>query len=119
MPMSSRQRAKESSVRIRGAIERDASFGEAYWSLANLKTFRFSQLDTERMNAQLARSDLDLSSPVQFHFALGKGAEDAGDGECRALFRPLRTPGFPPVFGRSITPPSTISVLRTRRAQSG
>lgn len=63
----------------RGAIERDASFGEAYWSLANLKTFRFSQLDTERMNAQLARNDLDLSSRVQFHFALGKGAEDAGD----------------------------------------
>ena len=63
----------------RSAIERDGSFGEAYWSLANLKTFRFSEQDMDTMTAQLARDDLDLSSRVQFHFALGKGAEDEGN----------------------------------------
>ena len=63
----------------RGAIDRDERFGEAYWSLANLKTFRFSEQDIVNMNRQVAREDLELSSRVQFYFALGKAAEDAGD----------------------------------------
>ena len=63
----------------RKAIERDAGFGEAYWSLANLKTFRFTPDDIKNMNSQLARDSLELSSRVQFHFALGKSAEDEGD----------------------------------------
>ena len=61
----------------RGAIERDASFGEAYWSLANLKTFRFTEHDIDQMNEQIQRPEIDLSSRVQFHFALGKAAEDS------------------------------------------
>ena len=63
----------------RGAIERDGSFGEAYWSLANLKTFRFSERDIATMNDQLQQPGLELSSRVQFYFALGKAAEDAGN----------------------------------------
>ena len=61
----------------RGAIERDASFGEAYWSLANLKTFRFTEHDIDQMNEQIQRPEIELSSQVQFHFALGKAAEDS------------------------------------------
>jgi len=63
----------------RGAIERDASFGEAYWSLANLKTFLFSEHDITQMNEQIERPEIELSSQVQFHFALGKAAEDSGE----------------------------------------
>ena len=63
----------------RKAIERDAGFGEAFWSLANLKTFRFTPDDIKNMNSQVARDSLELSSRVQFHFALGKSAEDEGD----------------------------------------
>jgi tetratricopeptide (TPR) repeat protein len=63
----------------RKAIKRDAGFGEAYWSLANLKTFRFTPDDIKNMNSQVARDSLELSSRVQFHFALGKSAEDEGD----------------------------------------
>ena len=63
----------------RGAIERDASFGEAYWSLANLKTFRFTEHDIAQMNEQIQRPEIELSSQVQFHFALGKAAEDIGE----------------------------------------
>jgi len=63
----------------RKAIERDAGFGEAYWSLANLKTFRFTPDDIKNMNTQVARDSLEVSSRVQFHFALGKSAEDEGD----------------------------------------
>lgn len=65
----------------RKAIERDGGFGEAYWSLANLKTFRFTPDDIKNMNSQVARDSLELSSRVQFHFALGKSAEDEGDHE--------------------------------------
>ena len=63
----------------RSAIERDGSFGEAYWSLANLKTFRFSEQDMDTMTAQLARDELALSRRVECHFALGKGAADEGN----------------------------------------
>lgn len=63
----------------RKAIERDAGFGEAYWSLANLKTFRFTPDDIKNMNTQVARDSLEVSSRVQFHFALGKSAEDEGN----------------------------------------
>ncbi len=61
------------------AIERDKGFGEAYWSLANLKTFQFNKANLITMSEQLTREDLDLGSRVQFHFAMGKAAEDAGE----------------------------------------
>jgi tetratricopeptide (TPR) repeat protein len=63
----------------RKSIARDPAFGEAYWSLANLKTFRFDEADLSAMQAQLARTGLDDASRLQFHFALGKAYEDAGN----------------------------------------
>ncbi len=63
----------------RRAIALDPGFGEAYWSLANLKTFRFEAADITAMQAQLTRSDLDTEQRSQFEFALGKAHEDAGD----------------------------------------
>jgi predicted Zn-dependent protease len=50
--------------------------GAAYWSLANLKTFRFSDEDVAAMRAQAERPDLSDDERVQFHFALGKALED-------------------------------------------
>ena len=38
----------------RKSIAHDPAFGEAYWSLANLKTFRFDEADLSAMHAQLA-----------------------------------------------------------------
>lgn len=61
----------------RRSIERDPAFGEAYWSLANLKTFRFAPDDLTAMHAQLERPELDDESRLHFHFALGKAYEDA------------------------------------------
>jgi predicted Zn-dependent protease len=63
----------------RRTIELEPNLGEAYWSLANLKTFRFDAEDLERMRAQLARPDLESGARHHFHFALGKALEDAGD----------------------------------------
>ena len=53
--------------------------GEAYWSLANLKTVRFTEADVAAMQAQLARADLAEEDRFHLHFALGKALEDAAD----------------------------------------
>lgn len=63
----------------RKSIALDPTLGEAYWSLANLKTFRFTAADLAAMHAQLADTRLDDLSRVHFHFALGKAYEDASD----------------------------------------
>ena len=52
--------------------------GEAWWSLANLKTVRFTTSDIEAMEAQLARPDTPADDRLHLHFALGKAREDAG-----------------------------------------
>jgi tetratricopeptide (TPR) repeat protein len=63
----------------RRAIELDPGFGEAFWSLANLKTFRFTPEDLAQMHAQVRRAGLADEHRVHLHFALGKAHEDAGD----------------------------------------
>jgi len=54
-------------------------FGEAYWSLANLKTVRFADAEVAAMREQLGRSDLTAEDRFHLHYALGKALEDAGD----------------------------------------
>jgi tetratricopeptide (TPR) repeat protein len=62
----------------RKSIELAPHLGEAYWSLANLKTFAFTPADIAAMQAQLANPKLSNDDRLQFHFALGKAFEDAG-----------------------------------------
>jgi len=50
-----------------------------YWSLANLKTFRFTQAQVDAMRVQLQRADLSDENRFHLHFAMGKALEDAGD----------------------------------------
>lgn len=52
--------------------------GEAYWSLANLKTERFSLEEEATMMRHLASSDLEDDDRLHLHFALGKALEDRG-----------------------------------------
>ena len=54
-------------------------FGEAWWSLANLKTVSFDAADVAAMAAQLTRADLSDEDRFHLEFALGKAREDAGD----------------------------------------
>ncbi|HEY0686035.1 MAG TPA: sulfotransferase [Steroidobacter sp.] len=63
----------------RRAIELMPQLGEAYWSLANLKTFRFGEQDVVAMQEQLRRADLSMEDRFHFHFSLGKAFEDARD----------------------------------------
>ena len=65
---------------FRRAIRARPSFGEAYWSLANLKTFKFDGRDLVAMRKALAGL-LSESDALHFHFALGKALEDRGDAE--------------------------------------
>ena len=60
-------------------IERAPQLGEAYWSLANLKTFRFSPAQTQTMREQLAGTALSADDRFHFEFSLGKALEDAGE----------------------------------------
>lgn len=64
----------------RKACELDPNLGDAYWSLANLKTFRFSSAEIAAMRAALGRELLE-DDRFHLHFALGKALEDAGDYE--------------------------------------
>ena len=58
------------------AIKHYAMFGEAYWSLANLKTYSFSDEEVKLMESQLIEKDLPEREKVHFLFALGKAYED-------------------------------------------
>ena len=54
-------------------------FGDAFWSLANLKRYRFTDDEIERMQA--AEALPKIAPPDRYHlcFALGKAHEDRGD----------------------------------------
>ena len=68
----------------RRCIALDPGFGEAYWSLANLKTFRFDDAEIAAMRTALAdpkpgEADADLERRLHLDFALGKALEDRAD----------------------------------------
>jgi tetratricopeptide (TPR) repeat protein len=60
-------------------IRRTPDSGETYWSLANLKTYRFDDTQVESMARLAAAPDVSPQSEVNFLFALGKAWEDRGD----------------------------------------
>lgn len=63
----------------RAAIRHNPSHGEAYYSLSNLKTYQFSDVEIEAM-LDLEKGDaLRPGNDVYLYFALGKAFEDKGD----------------------------------------
>jgi predicted Zn-dependent protease len=70
-------RQEDSVAAYRRAIAMEPTLGEAYWSLANLKTFRFSESDRHAIMKALERTDLADDDRLHFEFALGKALEDA------------------------------------------
>lgn len=63
----------------RRAIDVAPDYGEAYWSLANLKNVRFSGADMEAMQTRVAAPGLAEEDRIHFHFAIGKALEDQGE----------------------------------------
>ena len=63
----------------RKAVSIRPRFGPAYWSMANLKIFKFEDEEIETMLEQVERDDLTDIEDVHFRFALGKAMEDKKD----------------------------------------
>jgi len=67
----------------RQAVTHQATMGEAWWSLANLKTVRLDEADIESMEQALTSLKLHEAERKEdifhLHFSLGKAFEDAKD----------------------------------------
>jgi tetratricopeptide (TPR) repeat protein len=72
-------RLDESIEAYKKCIHLSPEVGEAYWSLANLKTFRFSDEDIENMRRQVTAEGGDADDQSHLAFALGKALEDSGE----------------------------------------
>jgi tetratricopeptide (TPR) repeat protein len=60
----------------RKAISVKPNFGPAYWSMANLKIFKFEEKEITEMLSQIECDDLTDIEDIHFRFALGKAMED-------------------------------------------
>lgn len=74
-------RRDEAVADYHAALAARPDYGVAWFSLSNLKTYRFSDDEIVRMQAAEARPDLDDMDRVYLSFALGKAFEDRGDYE--------------------------------------
>jgi len=72
-------RLDEAISAYRKCIRLSPEVGEAYWSLANLKTFEFSDHDIENMRKQVTAEGGDADDQAHLAFALGKALEDRAD----------------------------------------
>ncbi|TLY79598.1 MAG: tetratricopeptide repeat protein [Gammaproteobacteria bacterium] len=71
-------RPQEAIESYRAAAAARPRYGEAYWSLANLKTYRFTDDELARMRADEAAPAIRLADRYHMCFALGKALEDRG-----------------------------------------
>ncbi|HET6782965.1 MAG TPA: sulfotransferase, partial [Pseudoxanthomonas sp.] len=65
----------------RRSLQLEPGSGEVWWSLANLKTFRFSGDDRAVMQRELAKPELASEHRQHLEFALGKALEDESEYE--------------------------------------
>ncbi|HYC09572.1 MAG TPA: sulfotransferase [Steroidobacteraceae bacterium] len=72
-------RQSEAVEEYRAAARARRDFGDAYWSLANLKTYRFTAAELERMRAAQSAPSTSVTDRYHLLFALGKAAEDSGE----------------------------------------
>ncbi len=72
-------RHEEAVAAYRSAAEKRPGFGDAWWSLANMKTFRFSDAEVDHMALQEASGALPPVDRYHLCFALGKAHEDRED----------------------------------------
>ena len=70
-------RQADSIAAYRQALEQAPTLGEAWWSLANLKTVKFTAEDVAAMTAALDAPGLSDDDRLHLHYALGKAREDA------------------------------------------
>jgi len=69
-------RTSEAIQSYQGAYTASPSYGDAYWSLANLKTYKFSSNEIADMREQQALASTSTTDKIHLCFALGKALED-------------------------------------------
>ena len=69
-------RQRDAITAYHAAAAARAGFGDAWWSLANLKTYRFAQSELEQMRTAEAAAATALVDRYHLCFALGKALED-------------------------------------------
>jgi tetratricopeptide (TPR) repeat protein len=69
------QRA-EAVAEYHAAAAARPDYGDAYWSLANLKTYRFEERELQQMRAAESAASTSLIDRFHLCFALGKALED-------------------------------------------
>jgi tetratricopeptide (TPR) repeat protein len=72
-------RQQEAIASYRRAAQVRQGYGDAYWSLANLKTYRFTNEELATMRAAEAAPRTALVDRFHLCFALGKALEDRGE----------------------------------------
>jgi tetratricopeptide (TPR) repeat protein len=72
-------RSDEAIESYRRAAASRPNFGDAYWSLANLKTYRFTDEELERLRSAEANPTIGVIDRFHLCFALGKALEDNHD----------------------------------------
>lgn len=72
-------RLPDAVAAYRRAVGIEPGFGEAWWSLANLKIVKLDEADRAAMEQALEREDLAPEDRFHLEFASGKAWEDAGD----------------------------------------
>ena len=72
-------RREDSVNAYRKAIALAPQCGEPYWSLANLKTFKFTEPELKAMRTHLAKPNLSDEDRIHFYFAIGKALEDRAE----------------------------------------
>lgn len=71
-------RRRESEASYKAALQLDPGRGEAYWSLADLKNYEFSDDEVATMQGLVTRAPGVSSNAAQLNFALGKAFEQRG-----------------------------------------
>ena len=69
-------RGEEAIAEYRAAAAARTGFGDAYWSLANLKTYRFPAEEVREMRAAESAAGTPVVDRYHLCFALGKALED-------------------------------------------
>ena len=72
-------RTQEAVESYRAAAAARPCYGEAYWSLANLKVYRFTDAEIAAMRAGESAAEVQPVDRYHLCFALGKALEDRGE----------------------------------------
>jgi tetratricopeptide (TPR) repeat protein len=72
-------KSEQALASYRAASTLRPSYGEAYWSFANLKRYRFTEPEIERMRAEESAAGINLADRYHLCFALGKALEDRAE----------------------------------------